>query len=329
MIGNPFSFSVKWNQVIKNGNVEAPVTYKGQDNQPQGFEYNQTTIEPWQGYVVRNLENRVTRIEIPPTEATAALAKTNLLAQNLESDDWFIQLVAMAGNSIDRDNYLGHLNSAVDEWDPNDFSEVPPFDQFVSLYFPHSHWADYPGNYTGDFRKTNNKGGKWEFNIETNLDQSPVKVELSEIYNLPADWSITLVDEITHTQINLKTQGSYSFTANGRKFSILVGTESETEHDQNIPTTANFELFQNYPNPFNPTTQIRYWLSQPGFVTLQIYNLAGQHILTLLEVNQEAGIKLTEWDGSLPSGEKAPSGIYWCRLTVNQLTQTRKMVLAR
>ncbi|MBN2092640.1 Ig-like domain-containing protein [candidate division KSB1 bacterium] len=329
MIGNPFTFSVKWDQVLKSGNVEAPVTYKGQDNQPQGFEYNQTTISPWQGYVVRNLENSVTRIEIPPTEATAALAKATIANPKLDSDEWIIQLITTAGHLIDQDNYIGQLKDALDEWDASDFSEVPPFDQFVSLYFPHSQWSSYPGDYTGDFRKVYKNGGKWEFFIESNLEKTPTKLELGQISNLPANWNVTLVDENSHTQIDLKAQKSYTFTGNSRKFSILVMPANIQDDETNIPVASDFELYQNYPNPFNPTTQIRYWLSKPGFVKLEIYNLTGQQIITLTQGNEEAGVKLTEWDGLLPSGERAPSGIYWCRLTVNQEVRTRKMVLAK
>ncbi|MBI2619318.1 MAG: T9SS type A sorting domain-containing protein [Ignavibacteriales bacterium] len=72
-----------------------------------------------------------------------------------------------------------------------------------------------------------------------------------------------------------------------------------------------FELFQNFPNPFNPVTTIAYQLPQKGLVTLKVFNLIGQTLLTLSDAERSAGYHQEIWDASRHS-----SGTYVYELTV-------------
>jgi len=96
------------------------------------------------------------------------------------------------------------------------------------------------------------------------------------------------------------------------------------------PTTLTNRLGQNYPNPFNPVTTIAYQLKEPGRVTLNIYNVAGQLVRTLVDANREAGINYeARWDGTTRSGERVASGVYFYRLVAKDFVKTRKMVLLK
>lgn len=87
---------------------------------------------------------------------------------------------------------------------------------------------------------------------------------------------------------------------------------------------AGFRLEQNYPNPFNPVTSIRFVLSEPGRVSLQVYNMRGEQVTSLV-------------DGSLPAGEQSvrfdaaglTSGVYFYRLVADGHTAAGKMLLIR
>jgi len=85
-----------------------------------------------------------------------------------------------------------------------------------------------------------------------------------------------------------------------------------------------FALLPNYPNPFNPITEIKYTLPRDCYVKLEIYNILGQKIVTLVEGNLKAGYKTARWDAGSFS-----SGIYFYRLQAGDFVQTRKMVLIR
>jgi len=90
-----------------------------------------------------------------------------------------------------------------------------------------------------------------------------------------------------------------------------------------------FKLFQNYPNPFNPTTEISYVLPHDSYVRVEIYNLLGQRVITLVDEYQKAGYKRVEWDGRDENRVEMGSGVYFCRLKAGHHRSTKRMVLLR
>jgi hypothetical protein len=86
----------------------------------------------------------------------------------------------------------------------------------------------------------------------------------------------------------------------------------------------DFALFQNYPNPFNPTTKIRYDVPKSSRVTLKVFNLIGQEVLTLVDGVEEPGFKTVELDAS-----NMASGIYFYKLQTDEVTLTKKLILLR
>ena len=93
---------------------------------------------------------------------------------------------------------------------------------------------------------------------------------------------------------------------------------------------SHHALYQNSPNPFNPTTTIRFDVARGGgMVTLQIFDVSGRLVRTLVDATEGEGQKSVEWDGRDDRGEKAATGIYFYRLTAPGFTQTRKMVLLK
>jgi flagellar hook assembly protein FlgD len=90
-----------------------------------------------------------------------------------------------------------------------------------------------------------------------------------------------------------------------------------------------YALYQNFPNPFNPITTIKYDLKQKTNVKITIYDLLGKEIRTLVNARQEAGHKTVTWDGSNNIGVQVASGIYIYRISTEEFTQTKKMVLMK
>ncbi|MDD5087540.1 MAG: T9SS type A sorting domain-containing protein [bacterium] len=87
---------------------------------------------------------------------------------------------------------------------------------------------------------------------------------------------------------------------------------------------TEYALHQNYPNPFNPTTTIAFDLAEAGLVNLKIYNVQGQEIVTLVNESMAAGAHAATFDA-----RDLPSGAYWYRLTANDFTAVRKMMLMK
>jgi multisubunit Na+/H+ antiporter MnhE subunit len=91
-----------------------------------------------------------------------------------------------------------------------------------------------------------------------------------------------------------------------------------------------FALNQNYPNPFNPKTNIGYALPSAGHVTVEVFNVLGQRVTTLVDENQEAGNYLVEWDATDADGAKVSSGVYFYKLNAGDVfVKTQKMVLLK
>ena len=107
---------------------------------------------------------------------------------------------------------------------------------------------------------------------------------------------------------------------------IVVGVD-EAEAPPAIP--ERFYLSQNYPNPFNPTTEIRYALPKDSRVRLEIYNVLGQKVRTLVNESQKAGYYRVCWDGKSQGGQMVASGIYFYRINAEGFNSTKKMILLR
>jgi len=102
---------------------------------------------------------------------------------------------------------------------------------------------------------------------------------------------------------------------------------SSNNSQQNLPEV--FLLAQNYPNPFNPETTIRFALPEKSQVKLEIYNVLGQKVITLINEEKTAGSYYIKWDGKDMKGRDVSSGIYLYRMTYGNSVQIRKMVLSR
>jgi hypothetical protein len=113
----------------------------------------------------------------------------------------------------------------------------------------------------------------------------------------------------------------------GINFNIASAVEEEEDQATSIP--GDFNLDQNYPNPFNPETEIEYTLHKSAQVNLNIYNLLGQKVKTLLSEHQPVGSYKIYWDGKNEQGKNSSSGIYFYRLEVNGVPQTKRMVLLK
>ncbi len=86
----------------------------------------------------------------------------------------------------------------------------------------------------------------------------------------------------------------------------------------------NFRLEQNYPNPFNPVTKIRFELPVAGYVNLSIFDVMGQKIETLVNGKMIPGVFEAEFNAS-----KLNSGVYFCRLSTENFSETKKMILIK
>jgi len=130
-------------------------------------------------------------------------------------------------------------------------------------------------------------------------------------------------------RVQSKNEGnSYSDFSPVGIFKIDAVTGIDDNNKSNtIP--AQFELSQNYPNPFNPSTVIKFSLPEASLVSLNIYNILGQEVMTLLNENKNAGTYSVQWNGENNFGNNVSSGAYIYRIIAGNNVVTKKMILMK
>jgi hypothetical protein len=118
------------------------------------------------------------------------------------------------------------------------------------------------------------------------------------------------------------------------KYSLMVleshfesSEVKEFADEENIP--LSYSLCQNYPNPFNPETNIEFTIPKSEQVKIEIFNILGQKVRTLVDEYLKAGHKVVNWNGKDDSDKYVSSGIYLYRIEASEFLQTKKMVLLR
>jgi hypothetical protein len=120
---------------------------------------------------------------------------------------------------------------------------------------------------------------------------------------------------------------SVSVTGNvNRDFTLNAptGTDDQTQ------TTPSFTVgLTNYPNPFNPVTTIAFNVPKASKVTVEVYNLKGQKVKTLVHGYLSTGLQQLNWNGTNDNGTTVASGIYFCKVKGNNFNSTHKMVMLK
>lgn len=160
---------------------------------------------------------------------------------------------------------------------------------------------------TGFILKTYDAGMNWQ------LQNSSTGATLRDVYFLDFD-------------------SGYAVGEGGIILKTTTGGEPPTGIDEGASTPEiprSLILYQNYPNPFNPITNIGFGISDFGLVRLEVYDLFGKKIVSLLNKELQPGNYQVQWNGLDKLGNQVASGIYLCHLQMGNFVQTRKMVLMR
>ena len=109
---------------------------------------------------------------------------------------------------------------------------------------------------------------------------------------------------------------------------IFTVDEELADSDRPIKPSIT-SLHGNYPNPFNPTTTISFDKESVGNVLIEIFNIRGQRVRVLVDEEFFAGSHKVEWNGTDTSGRSVASGIYFYRMTTDEVIETKRMVLLK
>ncbi|MFI5251198.1 MAG: T9SS type A sorting domain-containing protein [Bacteroidota bacterium] len=165
-----------------------------------------------------------------------------------------------------------------------------------------------------------------EFVTDGATQEFPMEIS-SAMYPVDIQWNVTNTGSASWLRINdndIPLIGSGEYTLNRQPANMSVRLKGTA-----VALPAQFALEQNYPNPFNPTTNIRYALPTDTRVTLKIYDVLGQEVVTLVDEMQSAGYKNVSWRSVNSAGLSVPSGMYFYRIQAGSFTQTKKLILLK
>ena len=327
LISSPYAFQVSVD--VDQGVFHGPISY-GLGS--EGWSDLITELSPWGGYAIYNRTTSDKTLTVDPTASGSSIARLSDLAD----DGWLIQLQATAGEYTDVANYVGRLTGAEDQLDSYDNPEPPYIDGYVSLAMDRSEWGTGLPLFSSDIRSADEMDGVWDIDLLVRKVSSPVTITPEIHGSVPDDFKAVLLDLLSREQSDLLAGETVLITDAREEFpyhlKVIAGTPGFVDRTVKETLAAlpeNLALYQNYPNPFNPATRIAFALPQPEKVTLKIFNLLGQEVITLADGWYDLGHYEVVWNGQDVSGKGVASGMYISALTVDDNIITRKMLLLR
>ena len=150
--------------------------------------------------------------------------------------------------------------------------------------------------------------------IDTLVTETSLSDDISELPNGEYRWAVVSVYRNLQTEVTLYSEATVSD----------IVTENAQE-DVAPLTTIN----GNYPNPFNPETQISFQISKRSYVTMNVFNLKGQLVKSLVNENLKSGSHTITWNGNDDNGRAVASGIYFFRLSNDGVNKIHKCTLMK
>ncbi len=160
---------------------------------------------------------------------------------------------------------------------------------------------------------------QYDFNNETIID--------SLILDRGEDFINFEETNILHTNYSFWLKALLSDGSLSESTNVVSWPTNVNNNDSDIPYLVHLE--DNYPNPFNPETTISFYIPTSGNLSLDIFNLRGQKIKSLVNEHKNAGQHKIVWDGRDDNNKRLASGIYLYKLKSGNYTRSKKMILLK
>jgi hypothetical protein len=181
------------------------------------------------------------------------------------------------------------------------------YEHCVSVLSPFDQFCDDAGSSTAEFVPLADLADYIDSLMQAGLSNGSIDI----------NWTVYATDGMDDTE-----------ASNGpRALHIDAGWALGVNDELGIPDV--FALHQNYPNPFNPVTSIRFDVPEESRVLLDIYNVTGQKVATLVNGNMQPGFHSIRWNGTNENGKQLASGMYFYRISSSKFTEVKKLILMK
>ena len=337
LVGTPFNFTIPWEN-IKVGTSSARIAGlefydfnsdydSGVNEQKRGAWSNKFPsigMKPWHGYAVWS-PNDNTRLSILPSE------ERNSSGKIVDSPyEWSMEIAVDAYHSFDGNNRLGVHADAREQKDVFDEFEPPAIGEYVAGYFVSVDQENPDTKYTSDIRGNIDNGSVWHFNVENSLKNSRIKLRFEKIESVPSAYSLMLIDLDNYEFSDLRKSQEYEFVGSQmNRFKIVIGPDDFVDSEKSEVLPISSTITRNYPNPFNATTSIFFQIARAEYVRMNIYDVTGQRVKTLINDRINPGRHSIVWNGTNDNGNEVGSGVYFCFMKTPDSQKTQKLMLIK
>ena len=333
-VGTPFPYAVPWDTVRAESGFTATELDGPYRLGSQGYQTD-TALRPWRGYFVFNATGTTDTLSIPPVNANAQKARSQRLATRTGRPDkssagYTLRVTASAKNGTST-ALMGLRAGAKAGRDRYDIAKPPSVRPVPQVSVTES-VGERSVPHAKSVKSAGGSGQTWTLRLRrpARADApASVRLDWSAEGRLPEGQSRYIIDLSTETRV---TPGKRFSLEKGetRELKVIVGTERYARKNSEAPLQKyETTLRGNYPNPFDETTTLEYTLSQEREVTMQVYNVLGQRVETLVDARTSAGLHTVTWDGTNRYGDRVGSGVYFVRMEAGSTTETQKVVLVR
>ncbi len=328
-IGNPYNFDLSWSQ-IKDFNDNDPRIglFKIFD---ESFQQSDNFKKFGGGFVFVDED---LDLKIPPLKS----GKNYRGQYTNNSLNWEVKLYIESGYMSNNLSGFGmHSNASLSK-DEFDDMTLPRFMEYLEINFYHPDYF-YP-KFTKDIVPTC-ENYIWEFTVESNLEENNFELNW-ELFNIKNSKELVLFDTENQRCIDMISKNNYRYDSQeNRNFRVYYGS-SDFINENLVP--EKIILSQNYPNPFNLSqtgknhgTIISFTIpdkSEQIDVILEIFNIKGQLVKTLIKSKYSKGFYDVIWDGSDNNDQKVSTGVYFYNLQMKDknkiiFNRSKKMILIK
>ena len=360
LVGNPFASNINLDDISGNDNdagvqdgLTSPISvWSDADGSYTTYNYGESKIvSAWQGFFLERNSSSTSELTIPTSAKTSSAATISIFSKMMMTNRRTIELRLDAPNgNVDIANKFYFTEVSHGGKDAFDGGKLLPLDGSPSLAFIQE--------FDGEERLLVQDARAYQPEEDQTCELAILDAGVSGTYqiswpvmdNIPSDWEITLTDLETGAVVNMQEEEFYTFDiqnpigqlntnplqpvtvdANAvyrntvpARFSVTISGFALGSENGSLP--VEFALHPAYPNPFNPTTTITIDVPVDArhVSQLQIYNITGQLIETLINGKLESGEYDVVWDAG-----NLPSGIYFVQLKSGDKTITQKLTLLK
>jgi hypothetical protein len=330
IIGNPFQTNVEWSLVTTFNQIDADLW--GYDN---SFETSQA-MEPLKAYYFYNdpawnlnvlylpytgFEQRG-QDKIESNKIPESAAQASILIDNNDAEIGNLQWIFGTAKELleDSTQYSKNVRSNMELSFNRPHPELDFAQQGAVIIQSENLNANWARLETDQFSNEDS----YEIQIKAGVGQTLTLS--SQFVNLPSDSGILILNKVTNQTSILTGSESVELkvTEPLATYQVHFGTLDFLRELEKEMLPQEFVLMQNYPNPFNPSTNIRFALPEASQVRLDVFDVLGRHVQTLVNAEMNAGWHTAQWNAS-----NVASGVYIYRIQAGSYSQVIKMTLVK